>query len=63
MLSRQCLNRRLGSAPELAAELQAWETERNQRRVKTNWRFTSGDARVRLARLYPDQPAELPNAA
>ena len=44
----------LESLERVAAELAAWEAQRNARSVTTQWRFTSEDARVRLARLYPD---------
>lgn len=54
VLGRQCLCRRLESLERVAAELAAWEAQRNARSVTTQWRFTSEDARVRLARLYPD---------
>ena len=53
VLTRQCLDRRIGSAEELAAETAAWQTERNQIAAKVRWQFTTSDARVRLRRLYP----------
>jgi hypothetical protein len=31
----------------------AWQTERNERHVEVNWRFTTADARIKLKRLYP----------
>jgi hypothetical protein len=52
-LSRQCLERRIGSAAELARELAAWQTERNAERSTVKWRFTTADARIRLRHLYP----------
>lgn len=54
VLARQCLKRRLASIGRVAEELSAWEDDRNARGVGTHWRFTAGDARVRLARLYPE---------
>lgn len=60
VMGRQCLKRRLESTERLAAELGAWEADRNEKQVKIIWRFTNQDARVRLARLYPDQ--ETPGA-
>ena len=53
VLSRQCLNRRIGSMDELRKEVSAWEGERNERQVEVKWQFTSADARVKLRRLYP----------
>jgi hypothetical protein len=53
VLSRQCLDRRLGDAEELRRAVGAWEEERNERGVEVQWRFTTADARIKLRRLYP----------
>jgi transposase len=53
-LSKQCLNRRIGSREELVSEIRAWEKERNAATVKCNWRFRTEDARVKLKKLYPE---------
>jgi len=53
VLSRQCLNRRIGSRDELLCEVAAWQTRRNACIVRINWRFTTDDARIKLKRLYP----------
>jgi hypothetical protein len=53
-LSRQCLNRRIGTAEELTQEIKAWEKERNASTVKCDWRFRTEDARIKLKKLYPD---------
>jgi hypothetical protein len=53
VLTRQCLDRRIGSADKLARELAAWEAERNADHSRVHWRFTVGDARTKLHRLYP----------
>jgi hypothetical protein len=53
VMSRQCLNRRIPDQPMLAAEVQAWQDERNARVVKVNWQFTTADARIKLRHLYP----------
>ena len=37
----------------LAAQVDAWQHERNQAKVTINWRFTTADARIKLKRLYP----------
>lgn len=52
-LSRQCLCRRIPSEQRLAAEIDAWEHSRNNKHSKTNWQFTTADARVKLKSLYP----------
>ena len=38
---------------ELTAEVAAWEQHRNKHHAKADWQFTTADARVKLARLYP----------
>jgi hypothetical protein len=53
VLSRQCLDRRIGTAEEVRREVAAWEEERNERAVEVRWRFTTADARIKLHRLYP----------
>jgi hypothetical protein len=52
-LSRQCLEERTEDKAALARQVAAWEAERNRRKVKANWKFTTADARVKLKRLYP----------
>lgn len=53
VLSRQCLDRRIGSTEELTSALTAWQHERNAQRSTVKWRFTTADARTRLRHLYP----------
>jgi DDE superfamily endonuclease len=53
VLSRQCLERRLGDLPTLRREVAAWEAPRNAARATVHWRFTATDARTKLHRLYP----------
>jgi hypothetical protein len=53
VLTRQCLDRRIGSAAELRREVAAWEEDRNERAVEVRWRFSTADARIKLHRLYP----------
>lgn len=53
VLTRQCLDRRIPDATTLCLEVDAWETERNTKATKVNWRFTTEDARIKLKRLYP----------
>jgi hypothetical protein len=54
VLSRQCLgDRRFGSAAAMDEAIAAWQKERNANRRGTIWRFTTQDARIKLASLYP----------
>jgi len=53
VLSRQCLNRRIGDKDTLTSEVAAWETDRNNAGMKVDWRFTTADARIKLKHLYP----------
>lgn len=53
ILSRQCLNRRLGTLEELVRQVQAWEKDRNAKQSKVIWRFTNSQARIKLRKLYP----------
>jgi len=53
VLSRQCLDRRIGSAAELQREVVAWQEQRNADASVVKWRFTTADARIRLRHLYP----------
>lgn len=54
VLHQQCLKRRLGDAQTLEQELAAWQQQRNQEDSKIDWRFTTEDARIKLAHLYPN---------
>ena len=54
VLSRQCLNRRIGDIETMEQEVEAWERERNTQKATVNWRFTNQEARVKLERLYPE---------
>lgn len=53
VLSRQCLDRRIPNQATLRHEVAAWEASRNATHVTTNWQFTTADARITLAKLYP----------
>lgn len=52
ILSRQCLDRRIPSPNALRREIKPWETDRNHKKAKVDWRFTVNDARITLNRLY-----------
>jgi len=56
VLSKQCLDRRLGDLQRLGDETAAWTAQRNSDRVTIKWRFTIHDARRKLNHLYPTQP-------
>lgn len=53
VLSRQCLSRRIPTAPELTRAVAAWQQHRNVHATAVDWRFTTADARLKLKRLYP----------
>jgi hypothetical protein len=53
VLARQCLDRRIPDQATLVREVAAWEQHRNATVVKVHWQFTTADARIKLARLYP----------
>lgn len=53
VLTGQCLNRRIGDIEVVRKELMAWQNSRNNKNAKVNWQFTTEDARIKLARLYP----------
>jgi hypothetical protein len=52
-LTRQCLNRRIGTIDTLNTELAAWQTATNTQRRQVDWQFTTDDARVKLRHLDP----------
>ena len=52
-MTKQCLDRRIGSITFLNAELAKWETARNSMQKGVDWQFTTPDARIKLKSLYP----------
>jgi transposase len=56
VLSRQCLDRRIGNQQTLIREVTAWQNNRNDKAAKMDWRFTTADARIKLKKLYPSIP-------
>ena len=56
VLRRQCLDRRIGDRARLAAEIAAWERERNQSGAQIRWMFTAAKAREKMGRAYPAPP-------
>ncbi|MDP8207202.1 MAG: IS630 family transposase, partial [Candidatus Electryonea clarkiae] len=53
IISRQCLNQRIGNKEKLTSEISSWEKEKNQTNSKIDWQFTTKDARIKLRKLYP----------
>ena len=53
VLNGQCLNRHLCTMGEIKEEVDAWQTNRNNKNSKINWQFTNQEARIKLKRLYP----------
>ena len=52
ILERQCLGRRLGSAPILVSQVVAWKEGRNREKRGIQWGFTRQDADRKLGRHY-----------
>ena len=52
ILSKQCLDRRIGDMNTLDSEMTAWTKQRNDQRATVQWRFTKNDARVKLQKFY-----------
>jgi hypothetical protein len=53
IMNSQCLDRRLESVSEIAAEVGPWERKRNARQARMHWTFTLAVARQKLRKLYP----------
>jgi len=53
IFERGCLGKRVASLDELKRRVAALEAERNAAHATIDWRFTTTDARSKLARLYP----------
>ena len=53
-LTRQCLlGVRIPNIDALNTEIAAWHKDRNSRQKGVSWHFTTDDARIKLAHLYP----------
>src|SRR2546427_11607382 len=52
-LSRQCLGGRIATQATFRNKVRAWNTKRNEKHANAHCQFTTGDARVKLRRLYP----------
>ena len=53
VLSRQCLDRRIGEVGVLRREIEAWQRKRNAASKTIDGQFTTAEARVKRKRLYP----------
>ena len=53
VLNGQCLNRHIPTMEIIKEEVEAWQSNRNNKKSKINWQFTTKDARVKLIKLYP----------
>jgi hypothetical protein len=58
VLADQCLDRRLPDLATVAAEVAAWEADRNAAGATVAWQFTTDAARTKLHRLYPHENRE-----
>lgn len=56
IFERGCLSRRVPDLATLRRRVLALQNERNAAGACINWRFSTGDARLKLARLYPQLP-------
>jgi len=57
VLAAQCLDRRIASIEQLAAETAAWERQRNAAGARIKWMFTTEKARAKMGRAYPKTQA------
>ena len=52
VLTKQCLNRRIEKINMVKSEVRAWKNNRNNKKAKIKWQFTTDQARVKPHRLY-----------
>ncbi len=53
VLTRQGLKTHVSTRQELEQQVKDWYVQRNERRKKVDWQFTTKDARIKLKKLYP----------
>lgn len=53
-MSRQALRKPLPDMESFRKQIREWTIRRNREHSKVNWQFTTQDARIKLAKLYPD---------
>lgn len=54
IMSRQALGKPCADLESFRQQVRAWTIKRNAECVKINWQFKAQDARIKLARLYPN---------
>lgn len=54
ILSKQCLDRRIGDLDTLEREVLAWAQRRNDQHATIHWQFTQTKARDKFKRYYPE---------
>ncbi len=54
VMCRQALAKPLPDAHSFIRQVRSWTFDRNRSRSKVRWQFTTKDARIKLAKLYPD---------
>jgi transposase len=59
VLVGQCLDRRIESIEQLAAEIALWERQRNAAGARIKWMFTTEKARAKMGRAYPQPRVSL----
>jgi hypothetical protein len=52
VLANHGLSSQVATIEQMKQEEEAWSRARNKRGKKTNWRFTTKEARIKLRRLY-----------
>lgn len=55
VLSKQCLDRRIGDIDALKCAVLAWTDERNTKRATVRWQFTKEQARDKFSKFYPNK--------
>jgi hypothetical protein len=53
VLSKQCLDRRIGDIETLEREVLAWAQQRDEQRATIQWQFTQVKARDKFKKFYP----------
>ncbi len=53
IMSRQVLAKPLPDLESFKEQVRIWTVKRNAENRKINWQFTTADARIKLAKLYP----------
>ena len=53
IMSRQALVKPLPDLESFREQVRNWTMKRNAECKKINWQFTTADARIKLAKLYP----------